>query len=114
MANPVTPQPAGGGPVRMIRRMIAQGREFLDAEPDSDDRAVMQGILDGLEQLARKEEAEGILPGKNARWNIAAGHVIAQELQDEDWRKGDAEYEAAADLRWKALQSAFEVLGEVK
>ena len=106
MAEADTHTNDGGGSVRMLRSMIAQGREFVAVSDDSDDRAAMEAILVKLTNLLAVEageddstvtvEAVNAATGKSttrrlllvkqdsaARWSRAAQLVMDRELDAE-------------------------------
>lgn len=56
----------GGDPVDVLDQMIELAKEYLDVEPDEEDKAVMTTCLQNFQKLKAKDQAEadGAMQGK--------------------------------------------------
>lgn len=63
MGGPPPPDPGGGGspedkPVDILKQMIELAQNYMQAEPDEEDKATMAKVLANLQQYLAKDQQE--------------------------------------------------------
>jgi HK97 family phage prohead protease len=109
-------QSGGGGEVRMLQSMIAQGKEYVAREPDNNDKAVMNEILDLLTKLAGMEESDQQAEGEKKLAPVKKGdEKPAKSRRDRDGADDadvTGEYRRVDPLRRQADAIALEFFSD--
>ena len=125
---------AGGDELRILHSMIGQAKEFLAAEPDSDDRAVMEKVLSGLINLAGAEASGDdtisvtavdagtgkavarrllVVPKSPTRWAEAARRLMQREAEAEqalESQHPEDDFFTTPEQRRNALRSELKAI----
>lgn len=60
--DPSQAAPSGGGdeskPIDLLKQMIELGKQYLDVEPDDEDKATMTDVLNRLQQYLAKDQQD--------------------------------------------------------
>jgi hypothetical protein len=73
-----------GGPVRILNSMVGQAKEYIDAEPDPEDKAAMYEILSTLEELVGIDVGQGQDVGQQDGQQVAKAHLFVRRVFAEE------------------------------